>query len=565
MSLLIARICYLLLLLPVLSFAQGSFTTDPFASNSGEEDFLPVEQAYQLTVSDEQDQLKLTWNIAPGYYLYQHGFKAHVDGNNLLAEAQIPAGIAKIDEYFGEVEVYYHNATLALPSPDSDNFVLAVQSQGCADAGLCYPPYKQYFAISADGVQELNGPPDNILAPSAEPAQQASMTLLLAVVFAFFGGMILNLMPCVLPVLSLKVIGLSSSHEDRKRRIAHGWSYTLGVVGSFCLVAAVLISLKAAGTAVGWGFQLQNPWFVGFLIYLFFTLALLLIGAADFSGQWMGFGQSLANGGGLRGSFFTGVLAVLVASPCTAPFMGTAMGFATTQPAAIALAVFAALGLGMAFPFLLLSYLPGLSRWLPKPGAWMERFKEFLAFPLLATAIWLLWVIGGQTGPDGIAIVLGGCLLITIALWLRAAGPFARFARLGLAVCAIALLGVSQLNGGAQSADHEGSWSEERVQALRSEGRPVFVNFTADWCVTCLANERLALSTDEVKNAFEANNVAYLKADWTSYDPEISDALERFGRSGIPLYLFYPAGSDGEPEILPQILTRDILLETLRL
>jgi thiol:disulfide interchange protein DsbD len=442
--------------------------------------------------------------------------------------------------------------------------VLDVQSQGCSDEGLCYPPYKQRFALDGDGgqIREIDIA-DKPSQPLAAPANSSSITVPIAALFAFLGGLILNLMPCVLPVLSLKALGLASSHESHGQRIAHGWWYTAGIVLSFCAMAAVLIALKTTGSAVGWGFQLQSSWFVGALIYLFLLMAFLLAGGVDFSGQWMGFGQALASGGGYRGSFFTGALAVLVASPCTAPFMGSAMGFAFTQGNGVAMLVFVCLGLGMAAPFLLLSYLPQLGRWLPKPGAWMERFREFLAFPLLATAIWLLWVIGRQTGADGVALVLIGCLLIAIALWFNGATLAVKSIRAALFAGALLLLASPTLRMSAADTNQADTFSEARVAQLRAAGQPVFVNFTADWCITCLANEKWVLGTDTIKQAFVAGNVAYLKADWTNYDPQIAATLESWGRSGIPLYLYYPARIDSPAQVLPQILSVDLVLATI--
>lgn len=561
-----------LLLAASMGQAQG-LSLSPTGGNNGlpgqsGETFLPVEQAYQLSVTTTEQGLSLQWGIADGYFLYRHGFKAAIDGQDLSTSASMPEGIAKTDELFGAVQIYYQQLVVELPITGDPAFTLDVQSQGCSEEGLCYPPYKQRFEIDSPNgeIREIHATPATATVATTANLPAAgtqTMTVPLAALFAFLGGLILNLMPCVLPVLSLKAIGLASSQDSPGQRITHGWWYTIGIVASFCAIAAVLIALKSAGSAVGWGFQLQSSWFVAALVYLFLLMALLLAGAADFSGQWMGFGQSLANGGGYRGSFFTGALAVLVASPCTAPFMGTAMGFALAQGTAVALLVFICLGLGMAAPFLLLSYLPRLGRWLPKPGAWMERFREFLAFPLLATAIWLLWVIARQTGADGVALVLCGCLLIAVALWFNGGNPAVKVARLLLFTAALALLTSPGLRPSPAGGSQVDAFSEARVEQLRAEGKSVFVNFTADWCITCIANERLVLSKDEVINAFKQRNVAYLKADWTNYDPAISASLESRGRSGIPLYLFYPANSREQARILPQILSVELLLEML--
>ena len=562
---------FLLSLILLLLASPGQAQTSPFgntAANIGlpgqsSESFLPVEKAYQLSIKPTPRGLSLQWRIADGYFLYRHGFKAAIGGQDLGATADLPEGIPKTDELFGDVEIYYRQLVAELPIDTDSAFILEVQSQGCSEEGLCYPPYKQRFQVEWPGgeIREIDAtaPRTATVPPAAD-----SITLPLAALFAFLGGLILNLMPCVLPILSLKALGLASSHDSRGQRIAHGWWYAAGIIASFCVIAAVLIGLKSAGSAVGWGFQLQSSWFVAALVYLFFLMALLLAGAANVGGQWVGFGQALASGGGYRGSFFTGALAVLVASPCTAPFMGSAMGFALTQGAAVALLVFVCLGLGMAAPFLLLSYLPRLGHWLPKPGAWMERFRQFLAFPLFATAIWLLWVVGRQTGVDGIALVLSGCLLIALALWFNGVSMTAKGARLLLFAGALALLTSPVLRSMTTTVDQPDIFSEARVEQLRAQGKPVFVNFTADWCITCLANERWVLSKDEVIDAFRQQGVAYLKADWTHYDPAISATLESWGRSGIPLYLYYPADISGEVRILPQILSIDLMLETLR-
>ena len=555
---------------------DNPLTASSGSPGAGGQKFLPVAEAYRLSTKLVGGKLQLQWLIADGYYLYRHGFKIQLNQQDVSAQLSLPEGVIREDELFGTVQVYYQQLTLELVPPDSGGYRLTVQSQGCADAGLCYPPQREAFAIDPAGTitrvsteQEPPPPTTGAQRTVADNAGPGTITLPVAALFAFLGGLILNLMPCVLPVLSLKALGLASSTDSRQERIAHGWWYTAGIVASFGAVAAALISFKWAGATVGWGFQLQSAWFVAALTYLFFVLALLLIGAADFSGSWIGFGQSLASGGGYRGSFFTGALAVLVASPCTAPFMGTAMGFALTQNAAVALLIFCCLGFGMASPFLVISYLPRASRWLPAPGPWMERLRQFLAFPLLATAIWLLWIIGRQAGADAISVVLGGCLLLALALWLNGSSFQVQIVRLGLLTVALVLLGNARLQAipvmpveGAQQADS--SYSAARVRQLQADGKAVFVNFTADWCITCKANETWVLSRDEIKQAFTRFDVTYLKADWTNRNPQIAAALEEFGRSGIPLYLFYPADDERSTIILPQILTLDLVIETLR-
>jgi thiol:disulfide interchange protein DsbD len=317
---------------------------------------------------------------------------------------------------------------------------------------------------------------------------------------------------------------------------------------------------------LGWGFQLQVPWVVGALALVMLAMGLSLSGLYQLGGSWMGAGQSLARRDDGRGAFFTGVLAVVVASPCTAPFMAPALGFAVTQPPATALAVFLALGLGLALPIVLLSFLPVLAERLPRPGAWMETFKQFMAFPLYLTAVWLAWVLGRQVGVDGLARLLAGAVALSFALWLagrgrgawRAAGMAAGFAA---TLGALVALPAASAGGARPAADATvpwEPWSPERLDALRAEGRPVLVNMTAAWCITCLANERVALSSDAFAARLAATGTAYLKGDWTQRDARITEYLARFGRNGVPLYVLYPAGG-AAPEVLPQLLTPDVV------
>ncbi len=420
-----------------------------------------------------------------------------------------------------------------------------------------------------------------LVAPSAPPA----LSLLRVLALALAGGVVLNLMPCVLPVLSMKALSLVSHAEaDRATLRWHGLAYTAGVLASFAALAGALISLRAAGAQIGWGFQLQSPIFVMLLADVLFVLALSLSGAILIGGRVAGIGHALASRPGYGGSFFTGALATVAATPCTAPFMGVAVGFALLQPPVTALLVFEALGFGLALPYLLLSLMPGWRRLVPRPGPWTERLKQLLAFPLYATVAWLVWVVSQQTGPQGVAAVLAGLVLIAFAAWLyeatRAAGPRwrrAATAAAGLAVMAAIAIGPTVAAGptsiGSRSAPASGgiTWepfSPKRVAELRAQGKPVFVNFTAAWCITCLVNERVALRSSAVTEAFSRRGVAYLKADWTKRDPEIAQVLGSFGRSGVPLYLVYPPARPGqptgaEPSILPQILSEGMIIEAI--
>jgi thiol:disulfide interchange protein DsbD len=567
-----ALLAALLVFTASLSLGQtlGSSSAQLLGGDAAPE-FLPVEEAYQLEVAVEDTQnVRLYWQIADSYYLYQHAFKfkLEIDGSPASVSADFPPALERNDEYFGDVSVYYNNADVQLLSeqPLEKPAQLAITFQGCADAGLCYPPKTQHFTLTPSGtVTEIAAPTARKKVPAVreQPTDLGSLPYML--LLAFLGGAILNLMPCVFPILSLKVLSFARS-TDHDRHL-HSWVYTAGVVLSFVAIAAVLISLQQAGKAVGWGFQLQSPGFVIALAYLFLVMGLSLSGLVQLGGNLMNVGSGLAQRNGLPGSFFTGVLAVVVASPCTAPFMGTALGFAITQPAAIGLSVFAALGLGMAAPLLLFSYSGGARGLMPKPGAWMETLKQFLAFPLYGAAIWLLWVAGRQTGVNTMAAVLAGALVLSMAMWLWGLGGWKR----GLAVlCALLALSLASWRGldqngmaGASLAKGKLTWSEQTLDTLRRDGKPVFVDVTADWCITCLANESAVLLTDTMTAAFEEHGVVYMVADWTNYDEDIARFISGHGRTGIPLYLMYPADPAAKPLLLPQILTNDTVLEAL--
>lgn len=546
-----------------------------FAAAPSQVTFLPVEEAYRLSaqrVTDPQTGtplLSLHWDIAPGYYLYRHQLKVRLDNEDL--PLSLPAGLHKYDDYFErELQVYYHSLDLLIPLPANlDNTTLTVHSQGCADAGLCYPPQQQQLRLQ-DGKVELLA---SALPPAAANSHSAAgISFWLALVGAFAGGILLNLMPCVFPVLSLKALSLAGHSNNRQQQRTHGWAYTLGAVTTFVGIAAVMLALRQAGQAIGWGFQLQSPLVVALLAYLFFLLGLSLSGFILLNGRLSGSGQSLTEGSSYRASFFTGALATVVASPCTAPFMGGALGFAVTQPAPLALLVFACLGLGMALPFLLLTHFPTLSRLLPKPGAWMETLKQLLAFPLYLTAVWLLWVVGRQTGSDTVVALIAGALGLALAAWLWQHRP-ARLPQkaLALATFIVALLPLSNLGSPSlpnsnvlAAAEHQWQpYTQTRLQQLLDSGTPTFVNLTADWCITCLANERIALDTDTTQHALAAAGIVKLKGDWTHYNPEITHLLAEFDRNGVPLYLLYSGKKDAPPVILPQILRQQTVIDAI--
>ena len=397
-----------------------------------------------------------------------------------------------------------------------------------------------------------------------------------AVALALVGGLLLNLMPCVLPILSVKALGLvqhaGGSAVAMRRR---GLAYTTGVLVSFTAMAGTLLALRAGGERIGWGFQLQSPLVVTLLAYLLFTMALALSGVITIGSRHAGAGAWLSARPGYGGSFFTGALAVVAATPCTAPFMGVAVGFAVTQPWTTGLLVFNALGLGLALPYLLLTMFPAWRRFLPRPGAWMKRLEELLAFPLYASVGWLVWVLSQQAGPTGVAMALAGLVLIGLAAWLFEAsrqGP-ARWRRAGAVMTGALALGAVALGpivgmtppprNGSASGERAEAFSPRRLAELRAEGRPVFVNVTAAWCITCLVNERVALRSVAVTEAFSKKGVVVLKADWTNRDARIAQMLGSFGRSGVPLYLLYSPAGASPPTVLPQILTEGTVIDAV--
>jgi len=415
----------------------------------------------------------------------------------------------------------------------------------------------------------------------AAPARRAAAPAILrALGLALLGGIVLNLMPCVFPILSVKALSLVREARGPAAGLrVHGAVYTAGVLASFTLLAGALLALRAAGEQVGWGFQLQVPLVVALLAYLLFALGLSLSGVFMIGGRVSGLGARLAERPGHAGAFFTGALAATVATPCTAPFMGAAVGFAVTQPAPIALAVFEALGLGLALPYLALCVSPALLRHLPRPGPWMERLKQLLAFPLYGSAAWLVWVLARQAGVDSAGAALAGMVLIAFAAWLfeasrRAAPRVQRVlggAVLGALAAAITLVVVptraaipTRPSATLEAGMRWEPFSAQRLADLQARDIPVFVNFTAAWCITCLVNERVALASTGVTARLADKRVASLKADWTSRDPEITRMLSAFGRSGVPLYVLYPRPSAGkQPVVLPQILTERIVLDAL--
>jgi thiol:disulfide interchange protein len=393
------------------------------------------------------------------------------------------------------------------------------------------------------------------------------LTTLAAVGFAFVGGIILNLMPCVFPVLFLKGLALvQSSNEERSRIRSHGLVYTLGILVSFWAIVAALLLVRAGGSEAGWGFQLQSPTFLAILASGIFFFALSLAGLFDIGLSLTSVGGELAQKQGYTGSFFTGVLATVVATPCTAPFMGAAIGFALAQAGWVTFAVFTALALGLAAPYLLLSFQPAWTRLLPRPGAWMETFKQVTAVIFLATVIWLTYVYGslfpGGQGVYRAALLLSCFLLLAVAGWVLGRWP----ARWSSSIAAILIGALALAVPLYQRKDTTLTWqpySQQVLDQARAEGHPVFIDFTAAWCLSCQVNERVVLKSSDVQQQFRDKKVTLVRADWTQYDPEITKQLASVGRSGVPTYVIYPPGK-GEADVLPELLTKDIVLTALK-
>ena len=410
-------------------------------------------------------------------------------------------------------------------------------------------------------------PYDSALAVPSVEKQNLSLGLVL--IMALAGGLILNLMPCVFPVLSIKALSIAGKATKERRDVQKGaWLYTAGILVTMLVLASIMVGLKAGGAQIGWGFRLQTPWFVGLLVYVFVILGLWLYGWVEFGMALSGVGQNLTEGHSGRAEFFTGVLAVVVATPCTAPFMGVAMGYTLTQPWWITLIVFSALGLGLALPMLAFAIWPQLASRLPRPGNWMIRLKQLLAFPILATAIWLLWVLVRQTSSDILALILGGLLLLVFGLWLtKGEGRISRI--LGVLAVAASLMAIPSVSQVAPTSSDQvmvevdaEPYASSSLRAHLNDGRSVFINMTADWCITCKVTEKRLLKTESVDQLFEDHGVVRMTGDWTRYDPLITEYLNAFDRVGVPLYVVNHPGK--EPIVLSQFPSFDELEDAVK-
>ena len=542
-------------------------------------EFLPVKEAYQPEAWFEGDDLIIRWNIAPEHYLYRD--RTFFSGQGLQHEGAIFAeGLLVQDEFYQKEMVVYRGSTEMQLRRLGGDGVLTIEAQGCADAGLCYPATDFWFEIDGEsrGVVYSEEMPLSLKGASPAPAGTIKSAprianLLAALILAFAGGLILNLMPCVFPILAIKALTISSAPESPGLRLKEAGAYTAGILTTVLIIAGILIAVRAGGAQVGWGFQLQSPPVILTLTILFFVIGLSFSGWIEFGARFAGIGQSLTGEGRPLKSFFTGVLAMIVASPCSAPFMAAALGYAISQPAGISLLVFAGLGLGVAAPLILLYLVPGFAALLPKPGAWMETLKQFLAFPMYLTCIWLIWVLIAQVGATGAAFAMASLCLLTMTIWLYGKYSDERFRNdssrskksrgylTGITACISFGAAVFLALGSLQQTAPKPSGTAFSLSDLdrRTGGsQPVFLDVTADWCITCKFNESRVLYSPDIQALFEQQGVFYLVADWTNENPEITRLLHRYQRAGIPLYLYFAPG-ESSPIILPQILTKKML------
>lgn len=474
------------------------------------------------------------------------------DAQNLRTRLQLKSPAIKSLEIFPEDgESFKSNAPAVEPSKGGYNVLIPLQDTGKTDFSG-----SRFLLV----IEEQNG---QRLGYYMSLGKKAGPSLALILLWALIGGFILNFMPCVFPVLSIKALSFLNPGSDARKLRLSGWFYTFGVLGSFLGLGALLLLLRAGGEQIGWGFQLQSPVVTASIALLFFWLSLNFLGTFEI-GQSLTYLGATKTKASLGGSFMTGVLATVVATPCTAPFMGAALGASLTLPAAGTMAVFAGLGVGMALPFLMLSYFPKILNILPKPGAWMQTFKEFLAFPLLATVIWLVWVLSNQVSADALIFVFGLFLTVCYWIWLGRQVRDERWRQLLLlagfifSFTALSLMPTTKPLAETPQQSRWLKYDETAIQKNLADGRAVFIDFTAAWCITCQVNKKVVLNTSDIQDLFAKNDVQLYKADWTDKDPAITAALARYGRNSLPLYVFYEAGSQ-EPRLLPEILTQSLI------
>jgi len=537
---------------------------------------LPAEQAFRFeALAQGPHQLLLRWTMAPGYYLYRDQTSLKLkDAAGLALKPTWPAGTAHHDDHYGDVTVYFDQVELPVAIEGdlgkATQLTLLASFQGCQDGGLCYPLMSRSVNVDLGSGVATSGKTIET-APELPPAQSPLQpSLIAALLLALGGGLVLNLMPCVLPVLSIKAVSVLESGENRATARRHALFYTAGVLCSFAVLGLGILALRGAGHVLGWGSQLQQPLLVGALACVMLAVGLSMSGVVQFGASLGNTGAGLANRSGPAGDFFTGVLAVVVASPCTAPFMGSALAYAFAAPMLAALLVFLALGVGLALPFLLIGFVPALARLLPRPGRWMETLKQVLAFPMYLTAAWLVWVLANQRGADAVGLVLVAMVLLAMTLWWfersRSRGAVSKALVVVLAIATTApmylLAHVPPPSAVVRAEEGVVAYSPEKLAELRAAGTPVFVDMTADWCVTCKANEHTVLNTDAFRDLLRRTGAVYMKGDWTDVNPSISAFLQQYHSPGVPLYVVFP--KDGGPgRQLSTVLTASLVEQAL--
>lgn len=568
----------------------------PAATPGTDAQALPAAQAFRFeALAKDGKSLLLRWTMPKDYYLYRDKTEIKVVSPEgvTAGEPDWPSGIAHHDEHFGDTIVYFDQVEVPVPLNGADTskkVELDVAYQGCLENGICYPVMSRHLTADlASGAVTVGEPSNapggagpeanepsqaNEVAPTPPPANlmpggTEKVGLIAALGLALLGGLILNLMPCVLPVLSLKAITVLESGESPAAARRHALWYTAGVMLSFALLGLVVVGIRAAGHGLQWGAQFQQPVIVGVLVYVMLAIGLSMSGVFEVGGSLGNVGSGLASRSGPTGDFFTGVLAVVVASPCTAPFMGSAIAFAFAAPLYVAFLIFVALGLGLALPFLLMGFVPAVARMLPRPGRWMETLKQALAFPMYLTAVWLLWVLTKQRGADAAALVLAGGVLLAMALWWygrsrgnRFSWVFTSVLAIGAAAALWTVHGLPAPTNTQVASDGSVPYSPAKLAELRAAGTPVLVDMTADWCITCKANERAVLDTDAFRDLLKRTGTVYMKGDWTDVNTTIAAYLEQWHSVGVPLYVVYPKGG-GEGHKLSTVLTQDSVKQAL--
>ena len=566
---------------PSLGAALSQLSSRTDAATAGMDSTpLPAEQAFRFeALAKNPHQLLLRWTMPKGYYLYRDQTSLKLQGASGLSLKPVwPAGTAHHDEHFGDVTVYFDQLELPMTIEgelaDRKQLSLQASFQGCQQGGLCYPLMTRAVTIDLGSGTASSGQA-TLTAPEMPPADAGTTNslqtpLLLALLLALGGGLVLNLMPCVLPVLSIKAVSVLESGENRATARRHAIFYTAGVLSSFVALGMGILALRSAGHALGWGTQLQQPLLVGVLACVMLAVGLSMSGVVQFGSSLGNTGAGLAARSGPAGDFFTGVLAVVVASPCTAPFMGSALAYAFAAPMVSALLVFLMLGIGLALPFLLIGFVPALARLLPRPGRWMETLKQVLAFPMYLTAVWLVWVLANQRGADAVGLVLVAMVLLAMTLWWfersRSRGTLSKVAVAVLAVATVVpmvlLAHVPPPSRSAAAEQGVVAYSPEKLAALRAAGTPVFVDMTADWCVTCKANEHTVLNTQAFRDLLNRTHAVYMKGDWTDVNPAISAFLQQYHSPGVPLYVVFPR-SGGNGRQLSTVLTSSMVEQAL--